>query len=207
MFTWNTFLLTKQTITSCSVTEKFRKVNFLSHDRVCDDRIRHLNHLWSLIVLSTKVNNLTFWKFEFSQEHWCHGCQNDPERGVGMVQAGMTHQAIADHFNVSRITISRLMIRLRQTGRTYDRPCSMRQRCEAIVVARGGHTRYWTLQTFILHDNFCLSMICSDNVDKFSWYFLICYAHMNLNYTIFVDFFSLCQKYWASNPCIVSFVD
>jgi len=36
---------------------------------------------------------------------------------------------------------------------------------------------------------------------------IICYAHMNLNYTIFVDFFSLCKKYWASNPCIVSFVD
>ena len=39
-----------------------------------------------------------------------------------MVQAGMTHQAVADHFNVSRITISMLMIRLRQTGRTNDRP-------------------------------------------------------------------------------------
>jgi hypothetical protein len=30
--------------------------------------------------------------------------QNDRERAVGMVQAGMTHQAVADHFNVSRIT-------------------------------------------------------------------------------------------------------
>jgi transposase len=47
--------------------------------------------------------------------------QNDRERAVGMVQAGMTHQAVADHFNVSRITISRLTIRLRQTGRTNDR--------------------------------------------------------------------------------------
>ena len=46
--------------------------------------------------------------------------QNDRERAVGMVQAGMTHQAVADHFNVSRITISRLMIRLRQTGRMND---------------------------------------------------------------------------------------
>jgi transposase len=55
-------------------------------------------------------------------------CQNDRERGVGMVQTGMTHQAIADHFNVSRITISRLMIRLRQTGRMNDRPCSGRLR-------------------------------------------------------------------------------
>jgi len=85
---------------------------------------------------------------------------------------------------------------------------SMRRRCESVVAARGGHTRYWTLQTSILHDNFCLSMICSDNdVEKFCWYCLICYAHMNLNYTIFVDFFSLCKTYWASNPCIVSFVD
>jgi transposase len=48
--------------------------------------------------------------------------QNDRERAVGMVQAGMTHHAVADRFNVSRITISRLMIRLRQTGRTNDRP-------------------------------------------------------------------------------------
>jgi hypothetical protein len=48
--------------------------------------------------------------------------QNDHERAVGMVQAGITHQAVADHFNVYRITISRLMIRLRQTGRTNDRP-------------------------------------------------------------------------------------
>jgi hypothetical protein len=46
--------------------------------------------------------------------------QNDRERAVGMVQAGTTHQAVADHFNVSRITISRLMIRLRQTGRMND---------------------------------------------------------------------------------------
>ena len=38
-----------------------------------------------------------------------------------MVQARMTLQAVADDINVSRITISRLMIRLRQTGRTNDR--------------------------------------------------------------------------------------
>ena len=37
-----------------------RKENFPSHDRACDDRIRHLNNLRSLIVLSTKVNNLPF---------------------------------------------------------------------------------------------------------------------------------------------------
>ena len=38
-----------------------------------------------------------------------------------MVQAGMTHQVAEDHFNVSRITISMLMIRLRKTGRTNER--------------------------------------------------------------------------------------
>ena len=36
----------------------------------------------------------------------------------------MTHQAIAYHFNVSRITISRLMIRVQQTGRANDKPRS-----------------------------------------------------------------------------------
>jgi transposase len=55
-------------------------------------------------------------------------CQNDRERAMGMVQAGMTHQAVADHFDVSRITISRLMIRLRQTSRTNDRPHNGRPR-------------------------------------------------------------------------------
>jgi len=48
--------------------------------------------------------------------------QIDRERAVGMVQAGMTHQAVADHFDVSRITISRIMIRLRQTDKKIDRP-------------------------------------------------------------------------------------
>ena len=54
--------------------------------------------------------------------------QNDRERAVFMVQAGMTYQVVADKFNVSRITISRLMIRLRQTGKTKDRPRSDRPR-------------------------------------------------------------------------------
>ena len=54
--------------------------------------------------------------------------QNDGERVVGMVQGGMTHQAVADHFDVSRITISRIMIRLRQTDRTNDRPRNGRPR-------------------------------------------------------------------------------
>jgi hypothetical protein len=43
---------------------------------------------------------------------------------------------------------------------------SMRRSCEAVVAARGDHTRYGTPQTSILHDKFCLSMICSDNVEK-----------------------------------------
>jgi transposase len=47
--------------------------------------------------------------------------KNNRERAVGIVKAVMTQQAVADHFNVSRITISMLMIRLRQTGRTNDR--------------------------------------------------------------------------------------
>ena len=54
--------------------------------------------------------------------------QNDRERAVGMVQTAMAHQAVANHFNVSRITIFRLMIRLRQTGRTNDRPRNGRPR-------------------------------------------------------------------------------
>ena len=54
--------------------------------------------------------------------------QNDSERVVGMVQTGMTHQAVADHLNVSRITISRLMIRLRQKDRRNDRPSNDRSR-------------------------------------------------------------------------------
>ena len=48
--------------------------------------------------------------------------QNDSERAVGVVHAGITHQAVADHFNVSRITIPRLVICLLQTGRTNKRP-------------------------------------------------------------------------------------
>jgi hypothetical protein len=68
----NVNVCTKQTIKSRSLTEKFWKVHFPSHDWVFDDRIRHLNHLRSLIVLSSKVNNLPFWKVEFSQERRCH---------------------------------------------------------------------------------------------------------------------------------------
>ena len=56
-------------------------------------------------------------------------CQNDSERALGMDQYGMTYQAVADHFNVSRIIIPRLnIIRRRQTGRTNDRPRNDRPR-------------------------------------------------------------------------------
>ena len=55
-------------------------------------------------------------------------CQNDRERAVGMAQTGMIPQAVAEHFNVSRITILTLMIRLRQAGRTNGRPRVTSQR-------------------------------------------------------------------------------
>ena len=55
--------------------------------------------------------------------------QYDRERAAGMFQAGITHQVVADdYFNVSRIIISRLLIRLRQTSRTNDRPLNDRPR-------------------------------------------------------------------------------
>jgi hypothetical protein len=41
---------------------------------------------------------------------------------VGLVHTLVRKTFLADHFNVSRITISKLMIRLRQTGRINDRP-------------------------------------------------------------------------------------
>jgi hypothetical protein len=76
----------------------------------------------------------------------------------------------------------------------------MRLRCETVVAARGGHTRYWTPQTSILHGNFCLFMICSDNdVEKFCWYCLICYAHINLN-TPVVTVFSGLWRWWTRLP-------
>ena len=62
-------------------------------------------------------------------------------------------------------------------------------------------------QTSLLHDTFCLSMICSDNDIEILWIFPYLFLHMNLNYTIFVDFFLYAKQYWVSNPCIVSFVD
>jgi hypothetical protein len=62
-------------------------------------------------------------KLDHGTEKWLSGFFF--RYGTGsLVQAGMTHQAVADHFNVSRITFSMLMIRFRQTGRTNDRPNS-----------------------------------------------------------------------------------
>jgi transposase len=66
--------------------------------------------------------------------------QNYRERAVSMVQAGMTHQAVANHFYVSKITISRLMIRLRQRGRTDDRPRNGRPRVTS--QRQGKHLRF-----------------------------------------------------------------
>ena len=42
--------------------------------------------------------------------------QNEREQAVGMLLAGMAQTQIANHFNVSRMTIYRLMIRLRDTA-------------------------------------------------------------------------------------------
>ena len=41
-------------------SRKYQESQFPSHDRICDDRNRYLNHMRSLIVLSTKVSNLSF---------------------------------------------------------------------------------------------------------------------------------------------------
>ena len=54
--------------------------------------------------------------------------QNEREQAVGMLLAGMAQTQIANHFNVSRMTIYRLMIRLRDTGTTSDHPRSGRPR-------------------------------------------------------------------------------
>ena len=48
------------------------------------------------------------------------------ERAVGMVQQGASHVDVARRLGCARITITRLMQRLRQTGQTSDRPRSGR---------------------------------------------------------------------------------
>ena len=126
MFVRNAFILTKQTITSCSVTDKFRNVNFPSHDRDCDEQIRNLNHLRYLIVMSTKVNNSPFWNFQKNVD--ATAPSKWPWASGGYGSDWNDSSGRADHLNVSRITISRLIIRLRQTDRTNDRPCSGKSR-------------------------------------------------------------------------------
>ena len=54
--------------------------------------------------------------------------QNERERAVGIFQAGMTQTEIANHFNCSRMTIYRLLVRVRATGTTSDRRRSGRPR-------------------------------------------------------------------------------
>jgi transposase len=54
--------------------------------------------------------------------------QNEKEQAVGMLRAGMAQTQIANHFNVSKMTIYRLMIPLRDTGNTSDRSRSGRPR-------------------------------------------------------------------------------
>ena len=54
--------------------------------------------------------------------------QTEREQAVDIVRTGMTHADVANQFNVKRTTISRLMIRLKQTGSTADRPRSGRPR-------------------------------------------------------------------------------
>ena len=49
--------------------------------------------------------------------------QNEREQAVGMAQT-----QIANHFNVSKMTIYRQMIRLMDTGNTSDRPRSGKPR-------------------------------------------------------------------------------
>ena len=151
MFAWNAFILTKQTIASRSLTQKFRKVNFPFHDRVCDARIRHLNHLR---VIDCAVNK----SIQFSQERRCHGSVKMivNEQWVWCMLEWLTRPL---QTMCLELTISRLMIRLRQTVMSNE---------------------------------------------KFCWYCLICYVHMNLNNTICDDFFSLCKN--IEHQTLVSFL-
>jgi transposase len=54
--------------------------------------------------------------------------QHEKEQAVGMLRAGMAQTEIANHFNVSRMTIYQLMTPLRDTGNMSDRPRSGRRR-------------------------------------------------------------------------------
>ena len=178
---------------------KIPKVNFPSNDRACYDQTKHLNHLRSLIVLSTKVNNLPFcgiitgsvtnWTFMGWTRYTC----SPPSKSTGKtIWAAWRTCAWVEQYPTSLYP-------------TVDWLCPLEMwscRCLQEVV---------THLTDLHKPPYCMTIsVClwSDNdVETFCWYCLICYAHMNLKYTIFVDCFSLCEKYWASNLCIVSFVD
>ena len=54
--------------------------------------------------------------------------QNERERAVGMVQSGKRYEDVANQFGCSKLTITRLMNRVRQIGTTADRPRSGRPR-------------------------------------------------------------------------------
>jgi transposase len=83
----------------------------------------------SLNVSSLIVNKRSHQKKSYCQRKLTPRLrQHEREQAVGMLLAGMAQTQIANHFNVSRMTIYRLMIRLRDTGTTSDRPCSERPR-------------------------------------------------------------------------------
>ena len=85
-----------------------------------------LNHMRALIVLPTQVKKIH--SENFTRTSMPRVRHNDREQAVGMVQAGMALQAAAYHFNVAKITISRLMIRLRkQVRRMTDTFTTSRQ--------------------------------------------------------------------------------
>ena len=151
------FILTKQTISSCSVSEDFRKVNIPSRISILPwPDLSLIEHLWDelgrhVLPRQNPPETLQELRYALVHEWWNNIPQAFIQRSIG----------------------------------------SMRRRCEAVDAARGGHTRYWTPEISILHDNFFLFIICSDNdVEKFYWYRLIYYAHihMNLNFTIFAGF-------------------
>lgn len=58
--------------------------------------------------------------------------QDERERAIDMLRAGMSQTAVANHFNGSGMTMYRLMVRLRNTGTTSDRPRSGRPRATTL---------------------------------------------------------------------------
>jgi len=58
--------------------------------------------------------------------------QDERERAIGMLRAGMPQTDVANQFNVSRMTIYRLLVRLRDTGTTSDRRRSGRPRATTL---------------------------------------------------------------------------